>query len=681
MAQGSNNNAVLIAIMVSAVAFGAGYLVGNANMKTSGDAPAEVAGAIGGAAAPTFGGKGAEGASGRGTAGLDSGKLPVGNSYVLGNPDALVTIIEFSDFQCPYCKRGADTIKQLVKKYPKDVRVVFKHYPLPFHKEAPAASRAALAAGEQGKFWEMHDLLFQNFGQFKANKDDMKGYTAGFAKQLGLDVDKFKKDFDNPEYQKAIDADMKLGSTVGVRGTPHFFVNGERISGAQKLPTFEASVKARLAEAQEMIKKGTPASKVYAAAVKKNYKAAADKKPPAPPSKVSFIPVNDVDMMKGNTTDPLVTIVEFSEYQCPYCTKGAAVVEEIMKNHSKDVRFVFKNLPLNFHPQAKPAAIAALAAGKQGKYWEMHDALFARQKELKTNPQLFSQLAQQLGLNMAKCEKDQKDPKLAAQVDADAALASKVGARGTPNFFVNGVQIVGARPYDSFKAEIEKQVKIAQKIKKEKGLKGDALYKAVVDHNVKNAPKAPAAKPQPAAKVDPSKFSIGKSYTKGTKNAPVTIYEFSDFQCPYCTKANTTIQEVVKKYDGKVQLVFKAFPLNFHKEAPAAHRAAIAAGKQGKFWEMHDLFFQNQRSLKGADMDTLVAGYAQQLGLNVEKFKKDYNDPATDAQVKAEMAEGTKVGVRGTPNFFVNGTRLVGAQGAPAFEAAIEAALKEAKKK
>lgn len=79
-------------------------------------------------------------------------------------------------------------------------------------------------------------------------------------------------------------------------------------------------------------------------------------------------------------------------------------------------------------------------------------------------------------------------------------------------------------------------------------------------------------------------------------------------------------------------------------------------------------------------MDSLTAGYAQQIGLNVEKFKKDYNDPSTAAQVKSEMAEGSKIGVRGTPNFFINGTRIVGAQGVPAFEAAIDEALKAAKK-
>ncbi len=687
MAQHNNGNTssvVLGSLLSAVVAFGGGYFVGNSNMQTNGNAPAaangSIAGAIGGAAAPTFGGEGA-GRGGVANLGDDSKRIPIGDSAIYGDPNALVTVIEFSDFQCPYCNKGANTLKQLVKKYPKDVRIVFKHHPLSFHKQAPDASRAAMAAGEQGKFWEMHDLLFQNYSAFKSNAQDMKGYTAGFAGQLGLDVEKFKKDFDKPEYKATIDRDMKLAASIGVRGTPHFFINGSRMSGAQPLNAFEDVFKKRLDEAKKMIASGTPKSKVYAAAVEKNYKAAEAKKPnKAPQTKVSMVPVGPNDMIKGNTTDPLVTIVEFSEFQCPYCVKGMTVVNEIMKNHSKDVRFVFKHLPLNFHPQAEPAARAALAAGKQGKFWEMHDLLFERQKELKTNKDLFNQLAKQLGLNMGKFETDMNDPALAAQIKADMALASKVGARGTPNFFVNGVQIVGARPYPSFKAEIEKQIALAKKLKKEKGLKGDALYAELVAVNKKNAPKAPPAQAKPAAKVDMKNFAVGKSYFKGSKNAPVKIYEFSDFQCPYCNKANNTIQQVVKKYDGKVQLVFKAFPLNFHKEAPAAHRAALAAGKQGKFWEMHDLLFQNFRAFKGADMEALTSGYAQQLGLNVDKYKKDFNDPAIAAQVKAEMAEGSKVGVRGTPNFFINGTRIVGAQGAPAFEAAIEAALKEAKK-
>ncbi|MEC9399062.1 MAG: thioredoxin domain-containing protein, partial [Myxococcota bacterium] len=250
MAQSSNNATVIVtSVVVALISFGGGYFVGSHNVSTAkGDAASAAPGA---GQSPTFGG--AEGAAKAGDAFkgtpstlTDSPQIPVGNSPVLGNPNAPVTIIEFSDFQCPFCQRGADTLKQVQKKYPNDVRVVFKNFPLAFHKEAPAASKAALAAGQQGKYWEMHDKLFENFRNFKANAADMKGYTAGLAGQIGLDVEQFKKDFDNPEFDKMIQADQALGSKLGVRGTPHFFINGVRLSGAQPLPKFEEIVQAQI---------------------------------------------------------------------------------------------------------------------------------------------------------------------------------------------------------------------------------------------------------------------------------------------------------------------------------------------------------------------------------------------------------------------------------------------------
>ena len=678
MAQSSNNATVIVtSIVVALISFGGGYFVGSNNVSTAkGDAPASAAPGAG--QTPTFGG--AEGAANAGDAFkgtpstlTDSPQIPVGNSPVLGNPNAPVTIIEFSDFQCPFCQRGADTLKQVQKKYPNDVRIVFKNFPLAFHKEAPAASKAALAAGQQGKYWEMHDKLFENFRNFKANAADMKGYTAGLAGQLGLDVEKFKADFDNPEFDKMIKADQALGSKLGVRGTPHFFINGVRMSGAQPLPKFEEVVKAQLAEAKK-----NGGKDVYKNAVAKNYKAAEPpqaKKPAA--SKVSFIPVNDADAMAGNTSDPLVTVVEFSDFQCPFCSRGADTVNEIKKNYGKDVRIVFKHLPLPFHKEAPAASQAALAAGKQGKFWEMHDLLFENQKAMKGNPELFNQLAEKLGLNMAKFKADFNDPAIAKQIKDDTELASRVGARGTPNFFVNGIQVVGAQPFPAFKGHIDKQIELAKKFKKEKGLKGDALYKALVEENKKNAPKAAPTPSQPSPKVDTKLLVEGKSFSKGPKNAPITIYEFSDFQCPFCSRGANTVDEVFAKYPGKVRVVFKAYPLPFHKEAEPAHRAAIAAGRQGKFFEMHDILFKNQKAFKSGDINALMKGYAQEIGLNMAQFEKDYNDPAVAKQVKDEMAEGAKVGVRGTPNFFVNGNRLVGAQPLPKFEEIINAELKK----
>lgn len=387
------------------------------------------------------------------------------------------------------------------------------------------------------------------------------------------------------------------------------------------------------------------------------------------------IPVGNSPVL-GNPNAP-VTIIEFSDFQCPFCSRGADTVNEIKKNYGKDVRIVFKHLPLPFHKEAPAASQAALAAGKQGKFWEMHDLLFENQKAMKGNPELFNQLAEKLGLNMAKFKADFNDPAIAKQIKDDTELASRVGARGTPNFFVNGIQVVGAQPFPAFKGHIDKQIELAKKFKKEKGLKGDALYKALVEENKKNAPKAAPTPSQPSPKVDTKLLVEGKSFSKGPKNAPITIYEFSDFQCPFCSRGANTVDEVFAKYPGKVRVVFKAYPLPFHKEAEPAHRAAIAAGRQGKFFEMHDILFKNQKAFKSGDINALMKGYAQELGLNMAQFEKDYNDPAVAKQVKDEMAEGAKVGVRGTPNFFVNGNRLVGAQPLPKFEAIINEELKK----
>jgi protein-disulfide isomerase len=163
-------------------------------------------------------------------------KIPVGNSPVKGPADAKVTIIEFSDFQCPYCTKGKNTMEEVLKMYPKDVRVVFKNLPLPFHKQAEPAARAALAAGKQGKFWEMHDALFDN--QRKLNPD----FYNELAEKLGLNMDQFKKDYDSEELKKAVKEDAELAKEHGIRGTPGFFVNGVAVKGAYPASHFKTII-------------------------------------------------------------------------------------------------------------------------------------------------------------------------------------------------------------------------------------------------------------------------------------------------------------------------------------------------------------------------------------------------------------------------------------------------------
>ncbi len=152
------------------------------------------------------------------------------------------------------------------------------------------------------------------------------------------------------------------------------------------------------------------------------------------------------------------------------------------------------------------------------------------------------------------------------------------------------------------------------------------------------------------------KLTVGDSYMRGPENAPVTIVEFSDFQCPFCAQASKLVEQIIEAYPKEVRFVYKNFPLPFHREAMPAAKAALAAGRQGKFWEMHDKLFANQRSL-GTDFYVKAA---EELGLDVERFKKDMEDPAIAEQINKEMKEAREASVRGTPTFYINGKKPQG---------------------
>ncbi|UCH81254.1 MAG: DsbA family protein [Nitrospiraceae bacterium] len=161
--------------------------------------------------------------------------LPIGTSPIKGNKKAPVTIVEFSDFQCPYCARLQPTLKQVLEAYPNDVKLVFKDFPLSFHKQAKNAAKAARAAGEQGKYWEMHDLIFEKFST--VNEAMMKE----FAEKLNLDMNKFQADFNSTKYDNLIEQDINLGRTAGVTGTPSLFLNGKRMQ-RRSFEDFKAAI-------------------------------------------------------------------------------------------------------------------------------------------------------------------------------------------------------------------------------------------------------------------------------------------------------------------------------------------------------------------------------------------------------------------------------------------------------
>ena len=189
------------------------------------------------------------------------------------------------------------------------------------------------------------------------------------------------------------------------------------------------------------------------------------------------------------------------------------------------------------------------------------------------------------------------------------------------------------------------------------------------------APQAvPQQAPTPQAPVKLDNVDEDDDPVIGNDNAPVTIVSFEDYQCPFCKRAHEqTFQQIKKDYidTGKVKYVYRDFPLGFHSEAQPAAEASECAHEQGKFWDYHDALYENQASL-GSE---LYIKLAEDLGLDIDKFKTCVETNKYAEEVKKDFNYGTQIGVTGTPAFFVNGVKLVGAQPYEAFKNIIDAEL------
>jgi protein-disulfide isomerase len=421
-------------------------------------------------------------------------RVPVDDSPVRGPADALVTIVESSDFECPFCKRVGPTMKQVEESYRGKVRFVFKHNPLPFHQKAlPAAiaSEEGRAQGGPAKFWEMHDRLFES-----APALDRQALEAT-AQAAGLDMNAFRRALDEKRHESRIRRDQALVNGLGANGTPTFFVNGRKIAGAVPFEAFRTVIDEELAKAEALVKSGVAPKDVYAKIMEGAATApvmiaapagqGAQAAPPAPPpAQAQRIELRPDDPQKGPGSAP-VTVVVFSDFQCPFCSRVEPTLAQLRNAYPEEVRVVWKNLPLAMHPQAMPAALAAEAAHQQGKFWEMHEVLF--QNQAKLSPEMYETWAKQIGLDVAKFKKAAASETTRARVEEDARVGARVAPQGTPTLYVNCRQVVGAQPYEVFKKMVDEQLARAADLRKS-GVKVDAsFYERICEDNVKNPQK------------------------------------------------------------------------------------------------------------------------------------------------------------------------------------------------
>lgn len=579
----------------------------------------------------------------------DVPQIPSDDPRSKGSLDAPVVIVEYSDFQCPYCGRWVQqTYPTILKEYIETgkVRLVFRDFPLDFHQNAQPAAVASRCAAEQGAYWPMHDALFANQAEW-AELADARETFVGYAQEIGLDRDQFRTCLDSGRFDQAIQDDIQAGLVAGVTGTPSFVINGQLLVGAQPVSAFRKALDTILAGGS--IVEPTPTPNVA-----------------AQPTPVT-VPLGNAPV-KGSPDAP-ITIVEYSDFQCPFCqrftlqTLPALLQEYVDKGQ---VRLVFKDFPLNqIHPQAQKAAEAARCvrelAGSDEAFWQMHDLLFAGQGDWSGQANanaIFADYAAQVGVARDAFEECLNSGRHEAAVLADLEEGIELGVRGTPTFFINGQIFVGAQPLQNFR---------------------QAIATVASGGNIVPPPQptpTPVPTPAPLAQDVPLDNAAG---IKGKVDAPVTIVEYTDYQCPFCQRHFLQTMPQLQRYidDGTVKYVVKDFPLSqIHPQAQKAAEAARCAGAQGAYWEMHDLLFTKQQEWSGqANAVDRFKGYARDLKLDMDAFAACLDSGQFQAAVEENLMEGIEFGVRGTPGFFVNRVPLPGAYPIEYFEALIQQAL------
>ena len=415
---------------------------------------------------------------------------------------------------------------------------------------------------------------------------------------------------------------------------------------------------------------------------------------PAPPPDLGLTETGTYkDMPVGFTADGLpfrgaldapLVMHEYSDYHCPFCARHFVQTEPAINESYVQqgmLAVVFHDFPLvQLHPGAPAAHEAALCIADQSAelFWAMHDQLFRTQTESSNSlepAEVYARLAEEVGADVDAYNEcvagGSKQPIVQERVDE----AQSLGFSGTPSFrFANMTtgdtfDVVGAQPYDVFAQTIDTM------------LAGEV-------------PAAPEQPEQPSAEIpfwataeglapDPDRpgYNMAGDLIRGSQDALVTVIEFSDFQCPYCQQHFTDTQPVLDENfvdTGRVNWVFKHFPLDIHPQAPAAAVASECAAEQGQFWEMHHLLFENVESWSVSEPNPVFVGLAEELGLDTGAFESCLADPAIAERVDSDLNEGAQF-VSGTPTFIVlyggQGTIIPGALPADRFQQVLDEIL------
>ena len=610
-------------------------------------------------------------------------RVPLDYAPARGPRDAAVTVVVFSDFECPFCRRIIPTLARLGEEHAGRLRTVFRHFPLPMHAHArlaAAVSSEAYAQGGAELFWRVHDRLFA-LEEFDVER------VLHLAEQLGVDRPALEAALVSGRHEAAIDTDVALAASLGVTGTPSLFINGRLIEGALPYEDFDAVVRQELERADRALATGVAPADLYTALTWSERRGPAGRGAPPtrpevapsghrPESPIYRVPLTGDEPQRG-PRDAAVTVVAFSDYQCPFCGRVEPTLDQLLEQAS-DVRLVWMNNPLPFHEHAPGAAEAALEIHRQQGdtgFWRFHALLFANQGEL--DRATLERLAMQAGADMDAFGAALDDHRHRATIDRQKRLANGLGARGTPSFFINGRLLTGAQPLGAFQEVVGRARADASALLADGVPPGDVYARIVADGRTSALPRpgreaAPSGPDPDAVHELPIPASAPR---RGPRDAPIVIQEITDLQCPFCARAQPALEQIVRDYPDQVQIVWRDYPLPFHQHAGLAAEAAREVKAQrgdAAFFEYTAILFANQRDL---GLEKLVEYAGQIPRVDARRLRRALTRRTHQAVVEADVESAQVLGSIGTPTFLIDGRSLVGAQPYERFREAVEAAI------
>jgi protein-disulfide isomerase len=389
-------------------------------------------------------------------------RAPRGASHAEGPAGAPITIVSWSDHTCGFCSRAQHTLDALERLYPGQIR--FVHRWMPLDPDNTVAAEAVLAAAAQGRFRPMNDRIYAVAGRV-----DRAGLEL-YARELGLDMVRFRADLDTGRHRPQIEADARDALALGLTGTPAFFVNGRALPGDRPLKAFVDLVDEELVRAAQQ-------GVGYDALVAAGRPTADVPRTDREPFRLDADQIYKVGLgLPGHqrgSDDALVTIVVWGDFECPYCARMASVLEHVRQKYGADVRIVYRHLAMPGHRQAALAAEAGVAAAEQGKFWAFHDLVFSQPGRLARAD--LEQLAEAAGLDLPRLRAALDDRRHRDAVAAESAAAMALGVDGTPTLFVNGHPVVGSRDRAGMEKIVDAHLARSRTIAS-RGLAGRDLY-------------------------------------------------------------------------------------------------------------------------------------------------------------------------------------------------------------